>query len=148
MFFNQRDLQTELNSYGEQAGFCSKLSKYVDKSAYTHARKKFTHQVYHELNSFLLSSSESHDLLQKRYHGFRVFAIDGTSLDLPNIELLDEYFGHYKNSVRDSSPRARVSLFYDCLNQVICDSIISPVKISEPVMAFDHLSELIYPKNL
>ena len=68
-------------------------------------------------------------------------------MDLPNIELLDEYFGHYKNSVRESSPRARVSLFYDCLNQVICDSIISPVKISEPVMAFDHLERVDLPQK-
>lgn len=95
----------------------------------------------------MLSSAQFKDLFLKKYHDFRVFAIDGTSLDLPNIEALDKYFGNYKNSVRNSSPRARVSLFYDCLNQVIYDSIIAPVKVSEPVMAFEHIERVNLPEK-
>ena len=77
----------------------------------------------------------------------RIFAVDGTSLDLPNVKALDKYFGRYKGYNTDSTPRAQVSVLYDCLNQVTYDSTIAPVYTSETPLAEDHIDNITFPDS-
>ena len=83
-FFAQTSLQNELNLYFEKSSLDPLKTQHVDKSAYSHARKKLKYEVYHALNnSFLEDVNEQY--LSKRFNGFRVLGIDGTTIKLPQF---------------------------------------------------------------
>ena len=69
----------------------------------------------------------------------RVFGVDGTLINLPNVKELIKKFGVWGGSKGNSSPRARVSTLYDCLNHVSYDAQIEPKKIGERVLAARHI---------
>jgi hypothetical protein len=77
----------------------------------------------------------------KRWHGFRLTAIDGTLLDVPDNEATRREFGVW-GSRHDGkgSPKARVSQLFDVLNEVTINAQIAPKKFGERRLAFRHLA--------
>lgn len=112
--------------------------QYVDRSAYSHARLKYCYEVYSHLNQQFLRDVDS-EYLNRRFHGMRVFGVDGTLIGLPNEEALISKFGVWGARNGDSTPRARVSAFFDCLNLVSHDHQIEPRSIGEREMAYRHM---------
>lgn len=73
-----------------------------------------------------------------------VFAIDGSTLRLPDSSAIRQEFGTAKNE-QGERPMARVSMLHDVLNRVTYDAAISPYKTSEQDMAWQHLEEATLP---
>ena len=75
----------------------------------------------------------------KRWHGFRLLAVDGSTVQLPNEEEIKEHFGcwHPAKST-EPCPMARVSQMFDVLNHITVDTIISPKKEGERSLAAKH----------
>ncbi len=111
---------------------------HVDKSAFSHARKKVKLEIYDELNRYFLDSVYE-NTLKKRYGIYRVFAIDGTLLDLPSGKEIKDEFGVWEARNGNSNPRARASVLYDCLNHVSIDFSLRPKKFGERIMAGEHI---------
>lgn len=138
-FFAQTSLQNELNLYFEKSSLDPLKTQHVDKSAYSHARKKLKYEVYHALNnSFLEDVNEQY--LSKRFNGFRVLGIDGTTIKLPQSDCLEREFGVWNARNGKSSPRARVSAFFDCLNYVAYDCQLDSKDLGERQQASKNIA--------
>ncbi|MCP4339855.1 MAG: IS4 family transposase [Desulfobulbaceae bacterium] len=138
-FFHQSDMQTEIDGYFENLAGGALRPQYVDRSAYSHARLKFSHMVYPYLSKKFIREVSSGSL-SRRFLDKRVFGIDGTLIALPDEDILVDEFGIWDARNGKSAPRARVSAFFDCLNLVSYDNQIEPKSVGERELAFRHIT--------
>ncbi len=74
--------------------------------------------------------------------GYRVVAIDGSTLTLPQQAALTKHFGIFKGPNNSDCTAARTSVAYDVCNHLMLDASINKVACSELDMAKGHLSSL------
>lgn len=122
--------QNELDQFFKALGRFPVARRVVTKAALTLARKKLKYGAFVELNRHLLQKADEF-LCFKRWHGFRLLAIDGTTCRLPSIDKISEHFGTWKVRQGAPSPAARVSEIFDVLNKVTIGAVISPIKQDE-----------------
>ena len=135
----KQTLQKELTNF---ISLISSNKENVTKSAFSQSRKKLKAEAFIELNDSLIESFyEDNDY--KKWKGFRLLAIDGTCLTLPQSDEIIKDFGFAKNNVNPESiiPMATISSYYDLLNGIIIDSQIDQYKISEFMLALGHLDK-------
>jgi hypothetical protein len=73
----------------------------------------------------------------KKWHNYRVYAVDGIKIALPaDKELLAYYGGTGKTK---SSPTAQGSALYDVLNDIVADAAIEPLTTDERTLAKRHI---------
>jgi hypothetical protein len=138
--FIKQSLQTELNTFFQILLNTVIPVQHVVKSAFCQARSKLKYQAFIELNQQLYSFVQQHSSL-KTWHGFRLLAIDGSTLQLPQTPKTIEHFGTQSGS---KTPRAmaRVSQLYDLLNRLTLDAVIHPYRVDERELAMAHGSSL------
>jgi hypothetical protein len=98
---------------------------YLSRQAFSEARQKLEWEVFREL--FEIAAEVPCQGEIERWHGFRLMAIDGTKINLPNDPPLR------------SSPCAQGSILYDILNDLIVDALIAA---DERSLAREHLEKL------
>jgi hypothetical protein len=85
---------------------------------------------------------EGQDVLAK-WHGFRLRAIDGTSIQLPDTKSIRKEFGVHKNGsktgVITETPMARLLLEEDVLNKTFTRAELFPITKSELSATYDWL---------
>lgn len=117
-------------------------SKSFTKSAFVQYRKKINPKVFTRLSALLVNEFYTdNEIAVKRWNGFRVLAIDGSSIALPFTTELKNTYGEAKNQTETSIVQARVSVLYDVLNHYALDSVLSPNVIGERTLALGHLSK-------
>ena len=119
------------------------VSKVPAPSSFCEAREKLQHGVFIELNSTLVNAfyQESE---ANFWMGFRLGAVDGTTIHVPDTPENVEEFGGWdsaKSEPGDICPKARISLVYDPLNKLIIDALMGPIRVGEEPMAFQHLEK-------
>jgi hypothetical protein len=71
---------------------------------------------------------------------FRLCAVDGTSIRLPNEPKITECFGFQKGRKEQGEcTMGMASVFYDVLNKIVIDSAIHPRLVSEKACVEEHL---------
>jgi hypothetical protein len=120
----------------------------VTKSALTQARKHVSHTAFIDLNHRVVNAYYTDHPELKTWKGFRLCAIDGSQLRLPNEPDIVEAFGVNpgKESQKDC-PLALASVYYDVLNHISIDSSINHTTASERECAASHL-EYALPNDL
>lgn len=104
-------------------------------SAFSQARHKLKPNVFIDMNKILLKLYyEKYGEKVKRWKGFRLEAIDGSSVNLPDRAAIKSYYGGQINQ-HDLAPMARVHARYDVLNELVIQSKISPYKTGERELA-------------
>ncbi len=111
----------------------------LSAAAFSKARKKLKASAFVELNQALLAEFYRSPWV-KRWHGYRLLAIDGSSVELPSTEALLERFGKPSNHTRH--PVARLSQLYDLENRLTVDLQLAPFAIGERDLACRHLTAL------
>lgn len=136
----KQTLQKELTNF---ISLISSSKENITKSAFSQSRKKLKAEAFIELNDTLVESFYEDDNY-KKWKGFRLLAIDGTCLTLPQSEEIIKDFGFAKNNVNPESiiPMATISSYYDLLNGIIIDSQIDQYKIDEFMLALGHLDKV------
>ena len=72
----------------------------------------------------------------KKNKGYRVLAIDGSTVELPTTEELKREYGEVKNNGnRLNMAMGRTSMMYDVENELIIDGVLEKYKTSEREMA-------------
>lgn len=132
--FVKKSLQLELYSFADFFNVSS-----VSKQAFSKARKKLSPMVFTLLNQKLLKEFYT-DNEFKIFKGFRVLAIDGSTLRLPIDDELYDLYG--TNSCRSNIPLANISTMFDVLNHVTLHGSIRDSKSSERSMADEHIKYL------
>lgn len=111
------------------------------KSAFVQCRKKIKPEVFIHLNQTLIKEFYTdNDASIKLWKGFRLLAVDGSTIALPNTEQLKVIYGEIKNQSTTTVTQARVSVLYDVLNNYVLDGILSPLSQGENVLALQHLN--------
>ncbi len=98
------------------------------KQAYSQARQKLKPEAFIELNNVLLEEVYKDDFKTRK--DYRVIAVDGSTLQLPNTQEMKEKYGVFIEG-RSDYPAARICLAYDVLNEIILAGKIFPYNLSE-----------------
>jgi hypothetical protein len=111
---------------------------YLSQQAFSEARQKLKWEAFRELFDITVEVPYQGEI--ERWNGFRVMAIDGSKINLPNDRPLRDYFGTV--GAGNSSPCAQGSILYDILNDLIVDARIEPMSTDERTLAREHLEKL------
>lgn len=114
----------------------------ISKQALSKARQWILPSLFREL--FALTVRTYYEMISERknWHGYHVFAVDGSKLQLPNSRGNLNHFGKRFNTSNPSQvySMALCSTLYDVLEDVIVDCSLHPDLSSERSAALDHLS--------
>ena len=117
-----------------------KISNFT-QSAFIQNRNKIKPEVFKHLSSVLVTEFYSdNDLSIKLWNDFRVLAVDGSMINLPDTKELEDYYGRTRNHTNSGVVQARTSVLYDVLNKIVIDSKLAPNNIGEIILAKEHLS--------
>ncbi len=110
------------------------------KSAFVQCRKKIKPEAFKYLSDSLIEEfyTDNDDSI-KLWNGFRVLAVDGSRLSLPDTQELEKIYGRTKNQSETGVVQARISVLYDVLNKFAIDGSLSPLSTGEGVLALNHL---------
>jgi len=114
--------------------------KQFTKSAFVQGRKKISPDVFKRLSSVLTNEFYTdNEEGVKTWNGFRLLAVDGSFITLPNTKELESIYGQTKNHTGLYVIQASASVLYDVLNLYVIDGIIAPKSIGERKLALGHL---------
>jgi hypothetical protein len=111
--------------------------KPVAPSAFSNARKKLDESIFKELNTQIIKTYES-DQSDQHWKGHRLFAVDGTKLNLPRQLLNNPYTLPSDNAYY---PQGLVSCLYQLKSKIPYDFDLASHN-NERTMALSHLNVL------
>ena len=130
----KRALNTELSSfYMKAVGKISCFSPQAFSKARYKIKPEAFYTVFRETAKLFCA-----DKGLKTLKGYRVFAVDGTSLLLPDTPTNKETFGICGNKCK-AYPSAAASIFYDVMNDIVLDAVIGRQFSSERQDCYDML---------
>lgn len=117
----------------------------VSKQAVSKARQGIMPSLFKELFDLTVDAFSNSSLPGKLWHGReKVYAIDGSRIQLPNSKSNFESYGEMFS--RDNPDRrwslALASVIYDVNNDFICHGLLRPFLSSERAAALDHCKAL------
>lgn len=132
-------LQEELDAFFQIFNGSEFEEQVVTKSAFCQARKQLLPSAFKALSDhFIRRYYQKAEI--NHWHGFRLCAVDGSFLRLPDTDELRDYFGCHR-SAKSLSTQALMSSCYDVLNGMTLDLQIAPGKSSERDLAVEHLKQ-------
>lgn len=135
-----KTLQVELNNFFETV---LRRNYSISKQAFSENRQKISPNAFIELNDAINKVFYEECCEFKLWNGYRLSAIDGSILELPNTELLQEQFGYSKNQYIRKTARARVCCIFDVINKIVIKSKIDRYNVPERKMAIDLITEMV-----
>lgn len=134
-------LQDELDYFFKAAHAEDVSIRTVTKSAFSKARKKLDYEAFIELSRNLVSFFYEH-FPCRTWKGFRILAIDGSTIKVPRTKDCVSHFGVWKSSQGEACPLARISNLFDVLNSIVIDAVIQPNKQGERTLAVEHMQQV------
>lgn len=148
MSFN-RAIQRELDDYFKKISSQDFSIREVTKGALSQARSKLNPWAFSRLNEVAVDTFYD-EAEYNSWNGFRLLAVDGTRLMLPNHPSIKAEFGECSFGPKADSPRSMAigSMLYDVLNQLTIDAQLAPYKnngskkCSEQALLLEHMAKL------
>jgi len=128
-------IQTCLDAFFEKVG---KEDTHMAQQSFSEARDKIKWQAFREL--FRIIVNLVYTGYYEKWHGYRLSAIDGSKIQMPDDIKLKEYFGTVGRG--DIATTAQGSALYDVLNNILIDTQIEPITTDERTLAMQHIEEL------
>ncbi len=146
-------IQSELGTFFAQVESSDTKKNKVTNSAFTQARTKLNHTAFVELNE-LQTNLFHQNADYKKWNGYRLVAVDGSTLYLPSSEETQKKFGISETKKNGQKiVLSRISEAFDPLNHITIDACISAYQVCEHDMMLQHLKHLkkgdlaIYDRN-
>jgi hypothetical protein len=142
----KRSLQVELQSFFERFSPGQSCSK----QAFCNQRIKLKPSFFHAWNQVLVSGFYHYygDKV-KQWKGMNLWAIDGSSVPLPELEDLKQSFGGATNQQEGQvQVTARICVLYDVLNSIAIKGFLHPYTVSEEAVIPECLSGLALENKL
>ena len=142
-----RSLQGRLMDFFERLAAEGEPLEPVTAGAWSQARAKLRHTAFIELNEEAVLASFYHpenEQQVRRWRGHRLCAIDSSLLQLPESEALGQHFG-WEATANGRGPctvrhvQARVSVYYDLLNDLALDARLEPGRRAERALGALHV---------
>ena len=135
-----KSVQVELNKFFE--GFL-KTEKPISKQAFSENRQKIHPKVFIDLNNRINEIIYSKCSEDELWNGYELSAIDRTTIELPNTELLRNEFGYAKNQhTKVAVARASASCIFDVINKLVIKSKIYNFKACERKAAMELILQI------
>ncbi len=133
--------QVELDQFFKAINQEKIASQVITKSAFFQSRKQVSYTAFVALNQSLIHEVYKPSNNLKTWKGFRLCAIDGTSIRLPNNPDITKHFGIQKGREGQAGcTMGMASVFYDVLNHLVIDSCLHPRTKSEKSCVSEHLA--------
>lgn len=112
-------------------GFSSRISPFVSKQAVARARQGIAQKAFLEL--FRLSVRQFYSLSSglHAWNSFHIYAVDGSTIQIPESKENYEVFGSNSDKAEKISPLASVSLHYDVKNDILVDVSLHSCRYNE-----------------
>lgn len=112
----------------------------VTKSAFTQARSKIDFLLFKRLNK-VASDTFYESGVYNKWHDFRLLAVDGSRVKLPNHKTIKEEFGTHGMGPNANVEQSLglISMLYDVLNLITIDASIGKYSDSESDHLLGHL---------
>ena len=137
----KRSQQDELDEFFKLLTGAEVAQRFVTKSAFTQARKKLKYGAFVELNQLQIDYFYQ-SLRPRTWMGWRLAAVDGSTLQVPNTPENMTHFGAWQPAKGAPCPMARISQMFDVLNDVTLDAVIGPKDFGERDLAAEHFVHL------
>ncbi len=139
-----KSLQNRLNHFFDNIS--SKIAP-ATASAFTQARSNLRHTAFIALNKEGVVDPFYADGVYKKWHNYRLFAIDGSKIILPASRDIRDEFGAFTTTDKYGVPNgeynaALASVLYDVLNGIPVDSNLAGCHSSELELAKGHLKHI------
>lgn len=146
LYANQREFaKSNLGAKGQKAKKHGKKSSkhsphrrqgtVVSESAFCQARLRMPLSFWHSLIMVLGEAFLSQHPETVRFGDFRILAMDGSDIDLPNWKALSEAFGHAKNQTGLHNVQARMVMLQFPFTRMPYRYELCPLKEGEPTIA-------------
>lgn len=141
-------IQFELDTFYAQLLGREVPQREITQSAFSQARKHLKYEAFVALNDRATAAFYAEAPI-RRWHGYRVLAVDGTGLRLPNTAQVRATFP----GPADEVPQGRLVELYDVLNDVVLGAELSQMEIgegdpAERLLAHAHVGDLVlYDRN-
>ena len=141
----KQSLQIELQNFFDHCVPGQSCSK----QAFCEQRAKLKPEFFHDWNQVLVSSFYRHyEEKAKRWKGMYLYAVDGSSVPLPETEEMRREYGTVSNGTDKQSAMARICVLYDVLNNIAVRGFLHPWTVSEEVVVPQCLSGLSLENKL
>jgi len=130
----KQSTQTALDHFFDLLG----KDVHMSQQSFSEARQKLRWEGCRELLDFNVSYVYSEGY--STWHGYRVWAMDGSKMQLPSDPKLVAEFGTAGRG--GSAATAQSSCLYDVLNDFIADALLEPMQTDERSLALRHLHHL------
>lgn len=114
----------------------------VSKQAISKARQGISYKAFEVLfrKSVEVYYKNFKDL--RMWNGFHVYAIDGSTIQIPESEENIKHFGGNPNKTGKLMPLASVSVLYDIMNDMLVDASLNTYRYNERTSAMEHMQFL------
>jgi hypothetical protein len=131
----------ELNNYFKEI---EERENTVSKQAFSKQRQNLNPEVFIELNKDYVRRIYEHAEI-KKYKGYLVTAIDGSSIEIPNTKELQEEYDCKSTgqSIHRTIARAVASGIYDVENNIMIDAVLGKRTDGERALAKNNLNSMI-----
>jgi hypothetical protein len=113
---------------------------FMTQQSFSDARQKIKWEAFRLLVDNSVSLLYSGRFPWNTWHGYAVFAVDGSKKQLPSDPKLLDVFGG--TGAGATAPTAQASYLYDVLNDIIVDAHLAPLSTDERTLAKRHLTRL------
>ncbi len=139
--FIRKSLVIEIHNFIERLESISASPiKLFTSSAYVQSRQKINPLVFKSLSDTLVEEFyNDNELGVKLWKGFRLLAVDGSTINLPFSKELSTEYRYARNQTGNTNVQARVSVLYDVENQLVIDANINSRSTYERAMGLKHL---------
>lgn len=139
-----KSLQNRLNQFFDK--FSDDI-KPATASAFTQARSNLRHTAFIALNEQGVVNPFYADGIFKRWHNYRLFAVDGSKIALPSSKDIRDEFGAFTTTdkygeLNGEYNAAMASVLYDVLNGIPVDSKLAGCRCNELELAKEHLKHI------
>jgi hypothetical protein len=116
---------------------------FISKQAISKARQNISYEAIREL--FRLSVSCFFKSIDNTtlWNGYHIFAIDGSTVQIPFSDENMEEFGTNPNQYDMDNALASSSMLYDVINDIIIDATLSPYRQDERLVACQHIDAFL-----
>ena len=132
----KRSLNIELMSYFEHISG----SIICTKQAFSKQRRKLKALFFHDWNQVLTTNFYRH-YQYMRWQDFKLLAVDGSSVILPDTEEIRSIYGSTANQSGQGPVVARICVLYDVLNQLAITGLLHPYTVAEESVVLDAVRE-------
>ena len=127
--------QNHLENFFENV---TKEDTHMAQQSFSDARQKIRYSAFPEL--FALGVDVIYEGYYDTWHGYRLSAIDGSKMQLPDDQKLRNRFGTMGPD--NTAATAQASALYDVLNNVLIDVRMVPLRTDERALALIHINTL------